>query len=436
MRDASIFADGFKARPWWWEEAEPVALPALDLPDRAEAVIVGGGYTGLSAALTLGRLGLRPIVLDVERIGFGASSRNGGMVSGALKIAASDLAVRLGPERAARLVREASSSLAFLEETIAREGIDCAYRRTGRLIAAWTPGHYRALLARAESLADITGAPVHALPRERLREEIGSDYYSGGILVEAAGALHPARYVRGLAAAASRAGAILVDRTGARAIARSSDTFRIVTDRGEIAARSVLVATNGYTGANLAWFARRLIPVGSYMIATEELPSETIAALFPRGRMVSDTKRVLNYFRPDPDGRRVLWGGRASFRGVPPEEAAPALHRVMAEVFPTLKDVRITNAWTGNVAFTFDFLPHLGCHEGVHYALGCQGSGVALMTWLGHRAALKMAGAANSDTAFDALPFPTRSGYRGRPWFLPVVGTWYRLRDRIDRLTA
>lgn len=436
MHDGSIFADGFRARPWWWEGAEPTAREPIDLPDRAEAVVIGGGYTGLSAALTLARSGHDALVLDAEPIGFGASSRNGGMVSGALKLAAADLAARLGPERARRLLQEAAGSLAFLEETIARERIDCAYRRTGRLVAAWTPRHYEALLARAEVLTEITGAPVHAVPRERLEEELGSDHYAGGLVVEAAGALHPARYVRGLAAAAARAGAILADRTRVRAISRAADAFRVVTDRGEIRARAVLVATNGYTEPGFGWLARRLIPVGSYMIATEELPSETISALFPRGRMVSDTKRVLNYFRPDPEGRRVLWGGRASFRAVPPERAAPVLHRVMADVFPALKDVRITHAWTGNVAFTFDFLPHLGRHEGVHYALGCQGSGVAIMTWLGHRAALQMAGAANSETAFDALPFPTFPGYRGRPWFLPIVGNWYRLRDRIDRWAA
>ncbi|MFQ3623782.1 MAG: FAD-dependent oxidoreductase, partial [Acetobacteraceae bacterium] len=146
--------------------------------------------------------------------------------------------------------------------------------------------------------------------------------------------------------------------------------------------------------------------------------------------------RVLNYFRPDPTFTRVLWGGRASFRRTTPEAAAPVLHRFMSAVFPDLRSVRLTHAWTGNVAFTFDFLPHLGVHEGVHYALGCQGSGVAMMTWLGHRIALKMAGAANSATAFDGLPFPTRPGYGGRPWFLPLVGAWYRARDRLDRLAA
>ena len=152
--------------------------------------------------------------------------------------------------------------------------------------------------------------------------------------------------------------------------------------------------------------------------------------------MISDSRRVLSYFRPDPHGRRVLWGGRASFSPTTPEVAAPVLHRFMTEVFPELAPVKLTHSWTGNVAFTFDFMPHIGIHEGVHYAVGCQGSGVAMQTWLGHRAGLRLSGQANAVTAFDDLPFPTKPLYGGRPWFLPFIGTWYRLRDRLDRLAA
>lgn len=436
MGAAAVAAPGFTPTPWWWEEAPPQSLAARALPGEAEALVIGGGYTGLSAALTLARLGHRPVVVDAEPIGFGASSRNGGMVSGGLKLAKDDLAAKVGPERADRVVREAASSLDFLEQTIAREGIDCAYRRCGRFLAAWTRRHWDAMAARAEWLAEVTGGAVRMVPPERTGEELGSGYYRGGMVVEAAGALHPARFVRGLARAAERAGATLIDHTRVLAIRRDRDRFRVVTDRGEVAARAVLAATNGYTGAATPWFARRLIPVGSYIIATEELPSELMERLFPTRRMVSDSRRVLNYFRPDPTFTRVLWGGRASFRRTTPEAAAPVLHRMMSSVFPELRSVRLTHAWAGNVAFTFDYLPHLGVHDGIHYALGCQGSGVAMMTWLGHRIALKMAGAANSDTAFDGLSFPTLPGYGGRPWFLPLVGTWYRARDWLDRLAA
>jgi len=435
-----LFAPGFKVSPWWWEAAEP---PDRDtpLPDRAGVAVVGGGYAGLSAALTLRRLGHEVAVLDAERIGWGASSRNGGMVSGGLKVAGAGLEQAFGAEKARQITLCAAASFPFLEETIAREGIDCDYVRCGRFTAAWSRRHYDALAARAESLADITGLPTEMVPKARQREALGSDHYHGGMKVAATGSLHPGKYARGLAATAERAGAVLVDGVRVQGIAREGTGFRLRTDRGELRADAVLVATNGYSldprGTAMPWLARRLVPLNSYIIATEELPAAVIDQLFPGRRMVSDTKRVLNYFRPSPDGRRVLWGGRASFRAATAEDTAPALHGYMSDCFPELKGVRITHAWTGHVAFTFDHLPHIGVQDGIHYAAGCQGSGVAMATWLGHNAALKLAGAANEPFALDGLPFPTRPFYAGDPsWFLPLVGGWYRLRDRIDRMAA
>lgn len=435
----SIFAPEFKTRPWWWEAAEP---PSRDtpLPDHARVAIIGGGYAGLSAALTLRRLGHEAVVLDAERIGWGASSRNGGMVSGGLKVASGGLEKTHGPDGARRIVGAAAASFPFIEETIAREGIECDYVRCGRYVGAWSPRHYEAMAKRADWIAEITGLPTEMIPKSRQREFLGSDHYHGGMAAAATGSLHPGKYARGLAAAAERAGAVLVDGVRVQRTAREGNGFRLVTDRGEMRADAVLVATNGYSldkrGTASLWLARRLVPLNSYIIATEELPVGTIDGLFPGRRMISDSKRVLNYFRPSPDGRRVLWGGRASFRAATAEESAPALYKQMTDTFPELRGVKVTHAWTGYVAFTFDGLPHIGVQDGVHYAAGCQGSGVAMATWLGHNVALKMAGAANEAFALDGLPFPTRPTYTGHPWFLPVVGGYYKLRDRLDRMAA
>jgi len=437
---ASRLAPGFKTSPWWWEAAEPPRRDAT-LPDRAEVLVVGGGYAGLSAALTLRRLGRAVTVLDAERIGWGASSRNGGMVSGGLKVARSGLEQQHGPAQARAIVDAAAASFPFIEETIAREGIDCDYVRCGRYLAAWSPGHYNAMAARCDYLAEVTGLPARMLPKARQREALGSDHYHGGMLADATGSLHPGKYARGLAAAAEGAGARLVDGVRVRGIRAEGSGFRVQTDRGEVLADAVLVTTNGYShdrrGTALPWLARRLVPLNSYIIATEELGEAKIDALFPGRRMISDSKRVLNYFRPSPDGKRILWGGRASFRAATAEDTAPALHGYLTACFPELQAVKITHAWTGYVAFTFDHLPHIGVQDGIHFAAGCQGSGVAMATWLGHNLALKAAGAANRPFALDGLAFPTRPFYSGNPnWFLPLIGGWYRLRDRIDRLAA
>ncbi|MCS6891623.1 MAG: FAD-binding oxidoreductase [Rhodovarius sp.] len=437
---APIFHPDFAARPYWWEEAEPPQREGHP-PGQTEVAIIGGGYAGLSAALTLRRLGREVTVLDAERIGWGASSRNGGMVSGGLKVARGPLVARFGEERARAIMAACGASFPFIEETIAREGIACDYVRCGRFVAAWTPRHYRQLEATAPRIAEMSGLPTAMIPPSRQREFLGSDHYHGGMYAAATGSLHPGKYARGLAAAAERAGARLVDGVRVERITPlPSGGFRLETSRGAVLAGQVLTTTNGYTrdaaGTPNPWLARRLIPLASYIIATEECDPALVARLFPGHRMISDTKRVLNYFRPSPDGRRVLWGGRASFAQESPEAAAPRLYRMMCDVFPELAGVRITHAWCGQVAFTFDQLPHIGLKDGIFYAAGCQGSGVAMATWLGHQVALKMAGAANAPFALDDLPFPTRPFYNGNPWFLPLVGNWYRLCDRIDRAVA
>jgi glycine/D-amino acid oxidase-like deaminating enzyme len=436
MAATGVFAPDFKDAPYWWEAAPPSTTAVPAPPHRVEVAIVGAGYCGLSAALELRRQGLGVLVMDAARIGHAASSLNGGMVAGSLKPSHAELARLFDPERATAILEESARCLPFLEELLAREAIACDYRRSGRFVGAHCPSAYASLERRLDTTKKLTGADAWLVPRQRQREEIDTDYYYGGMVAEASGGLHPARYHRGLADAARRAGALIVEETPVDAMARRAGGFTLHTPRGVVEAREVIVATNGYTGAVTPWLRRRLIPLNSYIIATEPLPPETTRRLVPRGRMIVDSYRVLSYYRLSPDGTRVLYGGRASFRRATARQAAPHLHAMMVRVWPELAHTRVTHAWTGNVAFTFDHVPHMGVHEGVHYAAGCQGSGVGMATYLGYQTALKIAGKATTPCAFDGLPFPTRPTYTGDPWFLPIVGSYYRLRDWLERRLA
>lgn len=429
-----IFADAFKTEPYWWEAAPPEAFPD-PLPETVDVAIVGGGYCGTVCALELARAGTQVAVLEAGVYGLGASTRNGGLVSGTTGLTKADPIRRFGPERGGAMVEEGGQSFDHLEALIARESLDAGYRRTGRFVGAHAPAAFRRLQATAAQM-HAAGAAVRVVSRAEQHSEIGSDHFHGGLAVETAGSIHPGLYHRSLRAAARRHGARMFSHAPVGAITPDDTGFTVATDRGTVRAKTVVVATNGYSGPVMPWLQRRLIPVASYIIATEPLPAALTARLSPKNRAFADTRKMLSYFRLSPDGTRVLFGGRARLSTVAPREAAPMLRQMMLRVWPELERYRLTHAWTGNVAFTFDLVPHMGVQDGVHYAAGCQGSGVAMATWLGHRTAQKLLGRENRPSAFDGLPMPTRPLYRGRPWFLPTVGAWYRFRDWWDGRAA
>jgi glycine/D-amino acid oxidase-like deaminating enzyme len=437
----ALFHPDFKALPYWWEAWRPDADGSADVPARADVTIVGAGYGGLATALELRRAGTAVVVIEANEFGSGASSRNGGAVSGGINLG-KGLSGRRSADQdelareAAAMRRDASDSLLLLEEIIAREGIECFYERKGRFVGAYTPRHYDDLARKLDALNRDAGGEATMLAKARQHEEIASDFYYGGMVVRRSGKLHPALYCKGLLDACRRHGVTLCAGTRVTGIARRPQGFLVRTERGEVAAREVVIATNGYTGDVTPALKRRVLPVASHIIATEELAPELAASLIPNGKTINDTPRVLTYYRMSPDGRRVLFGGRARFTQVGPRVSVPALHRMMTRRFPQLARVRVTHAWTGNVAFTFDFLPHMGRHDGMHYMLGCNGSGVAMMTYLGTQTARKILGGTNRASAFDERDFPTMPLYDGNPWFLPLVGGYYRLRDRLDRWMA
>jgi glycine/D-amino acid oxidase-like deaminating enzyme len=434
MASASdIFAPGFKTEPFWWEAAPP-APAANPIPEQAEVVVIGGGIAGLSTAIELGRAGVKALVLDRESIGWGASSRNGGALSGAgsLGRAKSNLQQAIDPKLLAEMVDEAEASFEEFEALITREGIDCAYRRCGRFVGAHAPKALDTLKKRADMLNKSGRDTAEILSRARLAEEIATDRYHGGLVIQRAGGLHPALYTSGLAQAATRHGATLVSGVDVQGWSREAGKIRVRTSRGEVTARALMVATNGYTGGATPWHQRRLVAIASYMIATEPLGEARVRQLLPKLRVYGDTKKILYYFRPAPDFSRVLFGGRAAFSDDDARVGGSRLHRFLVHLLPDLQGVRITHAWKGNVAFAFDMMPHVGEQDGVHFALGCNGSGVVTMTHLGRCAARQILGGGNRPSAFSRMKMPTMPLYAGNPWFMPAVGNYYRLKDWLD----
>ncbi|MGQ0657916.1 MAG: NAD(P)/FAD-dependent oxidoreductase [Chromatiales bacterium] len=425
-----------KERPYWLDTVTIPAAVSAPLPSRVDVAVIGAGITGLAAALALARRGANAAVLEARTIGWGASSRNGGMVLTGLKLGTSTLMARYGRELARKLFEASLAAIDCVEQLIAAEHIDCYFARCGHLALACKPAHYRYFLNVADVLANEFGHPVRAVSGAGLRAEIGSDIYYGGLIDETSAGLNPAQYVAGLSRAASAAGALLYEATPVEGLERHGLRWRVMTTRGALEAGEVLVATSGYTGAVTPALQRRIVPIGSYVIATEPLPESLALEVSPRGRMMYDSRHFLHYFRLTPE-RRLLIGGRARF--VPEtettvRESAALLQRAMIHILPQLRDVRVEYAWGGTLDFAFDTMPHLGRMDGLHYALGYAGHGVAMATYFGTCLGEAIGGSELKASPFAQLPFPRAplGLYWGKPWFLPLAAAWYKLLDWIS----
>jgi glycine/D-amino acid oxidase-like deaminating enzyme len=428
MNDA-LFTSDAKFTSYWWDAVPRPALEEQPLPAVADVAIIGSGYTGLNAALQAARGGRHTIVLDAEDAGFGCSTRNGGQISTSVKPSYETLARRHGEARAFAILREGQQSLAWLGEFVRSEGMDCGFAVVGRFHAAHSPAQYEALTRYIANQPKGLEVEAHAVPRAEQRSELGTDVYHGGVVYRQHAAISPARYHQELLTRVISAGAQVVPRCAVTAIDKDGPLFRLATRRGALLARTVLVATNGYTGRLTPWLRRRVIPIGSYMIATEPLSPELMARLMPRNRIVSDTRKVVYYYRASPDRRRILFGGRVSLGETDPRASGPKLHAEMIKIFPELAQTRISHSWFGTVAYTFDELMHVGRHDGLYYAMGYCGSGVGMASYLGMRMGQQILGLKDGQTAFDGLSFQTRPLYTGNPWFLAPSIMYYRWRD-------
>jgi len=433
--DLDAFPSNVKLTPWWWEAAPPRANDDAALPASADVAVIGAGYSGLSAALTLARAGRDVVVVDAQAPGHGASTRNGGQCgSGNQKFTAAQLIANHGEKKARELVAAGLAMLRHLGEFIEGEGIECHFSRVGRFRGAALPQHYENLARDMQDMRKLAGVESHMVSRSEQSAEVGSDFYHGGAVLPNDGSLHPALYHRGLLQRAEEAGVRIVAYAPVTAVVSESASVTVTTARGQLRARSVLVATNGYTGAATPQLKRRIVPVGSAIIATEALDPELLRRLMPKNRVVGSTSRIYHYMRLCPERKRFLWGGRVQGWGLPTDPSGFLhLYRDMLRVFPELEGTRITHCWSGYVGYTRDVFPHLGQRDRVYFAMGYCGTGVVRSTYFGRKIALKILGDKEGRTAFDDLDFRAYPVHFMTRRMVPAVTEMYRFRDWLER---
>ena len=419
--------------PFWWEAAPPVALPSRDVLPRCDVVIVGAGYTGLSAGLTLARAGRHVQIFDKLRPGEGASTRNGGIASGNLRPSYSQMVAKFGADRADALQLEAKAAREDLADFIRAEGIDCDFQLTGRFTGAANASEYDGLARDADALRTKLGIEAHAVPRSEQRGVLGTDFYCGGMVRADIGGLHPAKFHRGMLEAAEKSGAIVHGQTAVLGFTPKNGGFEVETQRGRVQTDHVLVGTNGYADSSDRWLRRRLVPVRSRIIATAPLSNNLMSELMPKGVMCSETRKLHYYYRPSPDRTRILFGGRDGTIAGEPAWPTDSLKRALADIFPVLDGVDITHSWYGNVAMNRDMIPRIFSRDGMRYAAGYCGSGVVWARWAGQKAAWQILADERGTSALDFRPPPAIPLFNGKPWFLPAVFAWLTLQDRIGR---
>ena len=422
-----------KPEVFWTDQfSSDTPLPVSTvLPAEVDVAIVGSGYTGLTAARVLAKAGSSVAVMDQYEIGWGASSRNGGMATPGLKQDIFKIHKKYGMDYAREFWRSSVDAIDLLEQIIIEENIDCDWSRKGHIALACKQSHYDELPEYAAWIKKEMGHEKTIVPREEIRSEIGTDTYFGGLSDESSGGLQPAKYVNGLARAVADLGVKLCKDTHVEKINRNGSGHELITSKGDMKAGEVIIATNGYTDMLVPELKPKVFPVGSYIIVTEPLPQDLQDILSPKRRMFYDSKWFINYFRLTPDGR-MLWGGRNDLStDLDLNESAENLSQQVCKVFPELNDYEFTHTWTGKLGITFDLMPHIGNINGIHYAFGYSGHGLSIATYLGTELGLLISGEKDR-SPYKEISHQTMFFYREKPWFLPFAARYYRFLDWIS----
>ena len=384
------------------------------------------------AARILKKNGASVTVLDRNTIGWGASSRNGGMATPGLKQGIQKIHKIYGGKLAHEFWKISVDAIDLIDEIVNEHSIDCDWERNGHASLATKPSHAPRLKEYRSWLEKEFGHSQKYIPKNQIRDEIGSNAYYGALTDEISGGLHPTKYVFGLAAAVANLGAQLCENTDVTKIEKNdSNNFKLITSKGDITAKKVIIATNGYTDRLVSKLKPLIFPVGSYIVVTERLTNELQNIISPKRRMYYDSKWFLNYFRLTPDGR-MLWGGRNDLStDLDLDDSAKRLSKELYTVFPDLKDIPITHTWTGKLGLTFDLMPHIGKTNGIYYAFGYGGHGLSIATYLGTEIGLILAGKKDR-SPFMEISHQTTVFYRNRPWFIPFAARYFRFLDWIS----
>lgn len=418
---------------WWVDGSAPKTYGNKPLTEKTDVVVIGGGFTGTSAALRLAKGGAKVTLLEAETIGWGASSRNGGQALSCLHHTLNELIEQHGLERAKEMFQASVRAADTVARIVMEEDIDCDFNRNGNIEAASKPGHFDRLRAEQETLSRVVDFETRLIPPEEAATELGTDAYHGLMVNERSGGLQPAKFVQGMALAAERAGAQVHEGMRVLGIEKNvsdaGNRFTVRTEQGNISTKEVLLAANAWNGEIVPQFRRRVFPAESYVIATEPLPDELARQLIPHRRVVYDTKNMVAYYTLSRENRMV-WGGEGTATGLSAKRNIEILRRGMLRVFPQLKEAAIDYVWGGTMGLTLDQNAHAGQVDGMWFSMCYVGHGVTLATYLGEQMANAILGV-ESFNPFDGLHIPRVPFYEGKAWFVNLGKAWYRLIDMV-----